>query len=60
MEFRRIYVPANRSVTVEFDISTEKLGYYDADCNYTLDSGEFEFYVSGDGKNFKKAVMTLK
>ena len=60
LDFRRIYVPANRSVTVEFDISTEKLGYYDADCNYTLDSGEFEFYVSGDGKNFKKAVMTLK
>ena len=60
LDFKRVYVPANESRTVEFEISTEKLGYYNQDCKYVVDAGEFEFYVSGDGKNFKTAELLVK
>ena len=59
LDFKRVYVPANQSRAVEFEISTEQLGYYNADCNYTVDPGEFEFYVSGDGRHFEKTLLTI-
>ena len=59
LDFKRVYVPANQSITVEFDISTGLLGYYNKNCEYTVDAGEFEFYVSGDGKNFLKIAWTV-
>lgn len=59
LDFKRVYVPANQSITVEFDISTDELGYYNQSCEYTVDNGEFEFYVSGDGKNFLKIALTV-
>lgn len=57
LDFKRIYVPANESRTVAFEIPTEKLGYYDQDCKYVVDAGEFEFYISGDGKNFERVTL---
>lgn len=59
LNFKRVYVPANQSITVEFDISTDELGYYNKNCQYTVDSGEFEFYVSGDGRHFEKTLLTI-
>ena len=59
LDFKRVYVPANQSIMVEFDISTGLLGYYNKNCEYTVDAGEFEFYVSGDGKNFIKTALTV-
>lgn len=58
LDFKRVYVPANESRIVDFEIPTENLGYYDQDCKYVVDAGEFEFYISGDGKNF--ACVTLQ
>lgn len=60
LDFKRVYVPAHESRTVAFEIPTEKLGYYDQDCKYVVDAGEFEFYVSGDGKNFKTVGLLVK
>lgn len=57
LDFKRVYVPANGSITVEFDISTDELGYYNQSCEYTVDAGEFEFYISGDGKNFESVTL---
>jgi beta-glucosidase len=60
LDFKRVYVPANESRTVAFEIPTEKLGYYNQDCKYVVDAGEFEFYISGDGKNFTTARFLVK
>lgn len=57
LDFKRVYVPANQSITVEFDISTDELGYYNQSCEYTVDPGEFEFYVTGDGRNLISTIL---
>ena len=40
--------------------ATNKLGYYDRTCKYCVDSGEFAFYLSGDGKHFQEITLTIK
>jgi beta-glucosidase len=60
LDFKRVHVPANENRIVVFEIPTEKLGYYNQDCKYVVDAGEFEFYISGDGKNFTTARFLVK
>jgi beta-glucosidase len=60
LDFKRVKIKAGESVKVSFEIDPETLGYYDKNCNYCVDSGDFAFYISGDGKNFKEVTLTLK
>ena len=60
LDFKRVEISAGESKKVAFEIDVEKLGYYDKNCNYCVDSGEFALYVSGDGKNFKEATLMLE
>ena len=60
LDFKRVKIAAGESVKVSFDIDPETLGYYDKNCNYCVDSGDFAFYISGDGKNFKEVTLTLQ
>ncbi len=58
-DFTKVAVPANSSRTVTFTVDVEKLGYYDKECRYCVEAGEFELYVSLDGKNFTSTTLTL-
>ena len=60
LDFKRVKLSAGESKTVVFEIDPEKLGYYNRDCNYCVDSGEFSFYLSGDGRNFKEVTLLLE
>ncbi len=58
-DFKKVSVLAHSGVTVTFTVDVEELGYYDRDCNYCVDAGEFELFVSVDGKQFASTVLTL-
>ncbi|MBQ4268679.1 MAG: fibronectin type III-like domain-contianing protein, partial [Clostridia bacterium] len=60
IDFKRVQIPAGKTVAVSFEIDTEKLGYYDRNCNYRVDAGEFALYVSGDGRNFKEITLRVE
>ena len=60
LDFQRVQLAAQESKTVAFAIDTNKLGYYDRNCKYCVDSGEFAFYLSGDGKHFQEITLTIK
>ena len=59
IDYKKVSVPAGESRTVTFTVDTEKLGYYNRDCEYCVDAGEFALYVSGDGKNFKEITLRV-
>ena len=59
IDYKKIFIPAHGNVVAEFAVAAGKLGYYEENCKYTVDAGEFEFYVSGDGKNFKMITVTV-
>ncbi len=60
LDFQKVFVPANGSIEVEFALSTNQLGYYDPNCHYVVDPGEFEFFVSDDGTHFKTICLTVE
>lgn len=58
--FRRVDIPAGKTVAVEFTITPDMLKYYDADLNYTLDPGEFNVMVGPNSNDVKTLKFTLK
>lgn len=60
LDFQKVFVPANGSIEVEFALSTNQLGYYDPNCHYVVDPGEFEFFVSDDGTHFETICLTVE
>jgi beta-glucosidase len=59
LDFKRVFVPANGEALAEFIIDTNDLGYYDENCNYCVDPGEFTFHVSNNGKEFQMVSFVL-
>ncbi len=58
-DFQKVAVPAGEKREVAFTVNVEDLGYYDKDCAYCVDEGEFILSVSADGVNFQSVVLTL-
>ena len=59
LDFKKVSLKAGETAKVSFVVDTEKLGYYDRNCQYQVDAGEFALYVSGDGKTFKEIVLAI-
>ena len=57
--YERVAINAGGRAVVTFEIPTDRLGYYNENCEYTVDSGEFDFFVSGDGLRFRSVSLTL-
>ena len=60
LDFKRVEVKAHMTKKVEFTVQTKDLGYYDSDCKYCVDEGEFVFSVSGNGKEFQEIRAWIK
>ena len=59
LDFKRVDIAAGERKKVCFTVDTQKLGYYNRDCEYKVDAGEFVFFVTGDGKNFEEISFQL-
>ena len=53
--FKKIFLKAGESKTVQFDISPLALGFYDAAMNYVVEPGEFEI-ITGCNSNDKQTI----
>lgn len=60
LDFKRLSIPAGNTVTVEFVVQPSALGYYNQNCEYCVDVGEFEFFISGDGKTFQTISVKVE
>lgn len=49
-DYQKVLLQPGESVTVEFELPFEKLGYYDLKMDYTLEAGEFAFFVGGNSR----------
>ena len=59
LDFKKVSLKAGETAKVSFVVDTEKLGYYDRNCQYQVEAGEFALYVSGAGKTFKEIVLAI-
>lgn len=60
LDFKKVSISAGETCKVTFTVDTGKLGYYDRDCRYCVDDGDFSLYISGDGKHFKEILLSVK
>jgi beta-glucosidase len=57
--FKKIFLKAGESKTVEFKITTEDLKYWNHEMKYVADPGEFVVFIGGDFRDVKKAKFNL-
>ena len=60
LNFKRVYIPAGQESEVHFVVDPQEMGYYGEDCKYSVDPGEFELYISGNGKEFVSATLIVE
>lgn len=58
--YKRVEIPAGESKKVRFSLTAEQLGYYNEKGEYTVDDGAFQFFVSGNGKDFLEIEAVLE
>lgn len=59
LDYRKVFIPAGKTACVEFSVNAKELGFYDTDCSYRVDCGEFLFFVGGNGISFKQCVLKI-
>lgn len=55
-DFKRIHLGVNESQTVNFNMSTDKISYWDDNNHYTYDLGEYEFLIGSSSKDIRQKV----
>ncbi len=59
IDFKKVEIAAGKKERVSFEIAVDDLGYYDKNCQYQVDEGDFDIFVSIDGKNFEKLTLRV-
>lgn len=57
--FERIHLKKGESKTVDFEITSDLLKFYDYDLNYVCEPGEFEVMIGPNSKDVTKLSFTL-
>lgn len=57
--FRRISLKKKESVEVQFTINEEMLQFYDADCNYITEAGNYIAYIGSDSRTDNAIEFTF-
>ena len=58
--FKKISLKKGESKTVEFELSREDLKFYNADLQYVVEPGEFEFFVAGSSDHQFTGTFTVE
>lgn len=58
--FERISLKKGESRTVSFDITADKLKFYNSELQWVCEPGEFEIMIGGDSRNVQTAKMRLQ
>lgn len=58
--FEKIALAPNESKTVVFEFPANKLGFYDEDGNWLLESGEYRIMIGPNSRDVKELKMNLK
>ena len=57
--YQKVLLQPGESITMEFAVPFEKLGYYDQKMDYTLEAGEFAFFVGGNSRDTLSETIHL-
>jgi len=58
--FEAVNLAPGESKTVRFEIDEEMLQFYNANRKWESEEGEFEVFIGGNSRDFKKASFSLE
>ena len=58
--FKKMFIPAGQSVTVEFPISAEDLSYYNHELQWVCEPGDFEIMTGPNSRDTQAALLTVR
>ena len=58
--FQKIFLEKGASKTVNFEITTEDLKFYNSDLEFVYEPGEFEFFIGGTSKLEPSGTFTVE
>ena len=58
--FKKVHIASGASVKVDFTLTAEELSYFNHDCEWVCEPGDFEIMAGPDCERLQKAVLTVK
>ena len=58
--FRKVYIPAGQSVTVEFPLTAEDLSYYNHELQWVCEPGDFEIMTGPNSRDTQVAMLKVR
>ncbi len=59
-DFKRVELNANETKTIVFEFPAAKLGFYDENGNWLLESGEYKIMIGPNSRDLRETGLTLK
>lgn len=57
--FKKVFIKAGETVTVDFDITSDMLKFYNSDLDYVCEAGDFQVMIGRNSVDLKTAKFTL-
>ncbi len=58
--FRKVFIPAGQSVTVDFLLDEETLSYYNHELQWACESGDFEILIGPDSRDTQMVRISVQ
>lgn len=59
-DFKKVFIPKGKTVTVEFRLPADELALLDADCRQVVEPGEFDLWVGTNSRDLLHTVFEVK
>ena len=59
-DFKKVFIPKGKTVTVEFRLPADELALLDADCRQVVEPGEFDLWVGTNSHDLLHTVFEVK
>lgn len=58
--FRKVFIPAGESVTVDFPLTADDLSYYDHELQWVCEPGDFEIMTGPNSRDTQSVQLTVR
>ncbi len=58
--FRKVFIPAGESVTVDFPLTADDLSYYNHELQWVCEPGDFEIMTGPNSRDTQSVQLTVR
>ena len=58
--FRKVHIAAGASIKVDFSLTKEELSYFNHDCDWVCEPGDFEIMVGPNSRDTEAVILSVR